>query len=128
MDTNQLVNIGMSLLPFRDSGECHFTFIMDGKIIRTMGMNLRKTHTFAHNNGYVYPSIHAELDAFRKLPRGTNCSRLKMVNLRLSRTSLRTGTPILRMSKPCVHCTPWIEACGFKEVWYTSDDGWHVLN
>ena len=122
-----LTNISMGLLPARDDEKCHFTFILDGSYVVSMGVNLKKTHPGVHKLGYEYPVIHSEFDAYRKLPRGIQCSRLRMVNLRLSRSSIRTRSPILRMSKPCQYCLPWVTNCGFKEIWYTKDDGWYVL-
>lgn len=91
------------------------------------GFNQQKTHPFAFYNGYRYPSIHAELDAFRKRPRDIDLSKCTMINIRLSRSSIRYNKPILRMSKPCIYCDSWVRSCNFKDVFYSTDNGFETL-
>ena len=103
----------------------HFSFILQKNRVIGVGTNhLFKTHPKGAEYGYRYAAIHSELDAFLDLPREIDYRKLKLINVRLSRKSLKERRPILRMSRPCVHCSVWIQNIGFKEIWYSTDQGW----
>lgn len=112
----------MSMMPYRSGDKLHFAFICDKGNIISMGMNSSKTHTLAYKHGYTYPNLHAELDAIVKARR-YDLSRCVMYNIRLSRMSLRKQHPVLRMSKPCVHCNDLVRSFGLRGVFYTTDNG-----
>lgn len=122
-----LVQIAMSMLPELEGSKLHFSFITYKNNIISIGTNLNKTHTKAKTLGYRFPCIHSEMSAFLKVRKGTDLSRCRLVNIRLSRASVKKKTPILRMSKPCENCLPWCSGT-FKEIIFTQDDGFYSLS
>jgi len=124
---DNILQIAMTMLKHGVKEKNHFSFILQKNRIIGVGKNhLFKTHPKGQKYGYRYSAIHSELDAFLDLPREIDYRRLKLVNVRLSSKSLREKRPILRMSKPCAHCSIWIKKIGFKEIWYSTDDGWEL--
>jgi len=126
---DSLLKIAISILP--EMGDCekkHFTFITRKNNILALGLNRPfKTHPTAKLHGYRYSGIHSELDAINRLPYGTDFKRCYLINMRLSADSLKRNRPILRMSKPCPKCLPWILGMGFRDVLYTDDSGFLSL-
>ena len=56
-------------------------------------------------------SCHAEIAAIKKLPRGINMSKIKLIVVRKG----------MRMSKPCENCEKVIKCLGIKKVYYSCD-------
>lgn len=101
----------------------HFSFIMYGNRIVTIGTNIGKTHTEAYKLKYAYPSIHSELSAYvRAKKTGVQLSDCTLVNVRLSRLSIKKDRPILRMSKPCKYCLQWCQPM-FDRIIYSTNEG-----
>ena len=121
------LSIAFQILPEIVREKNHFTFIIDKNRILSIGVNSSKTHTEAVRLGYRFPSIHSELAALLKLPYGTDTHKCNLVNIRLSRASIRYNRPILRMSKPCQYCEKWIRQMAFRNVVYSNDEGFHKL-
>lgn len=126
---DKLIEVSMGLLPSRLAQEkIHFCYILDkNKKIISIGQNSGKTHPAAADKNYPWPNLHAELDAFIKAPQNIEYSRCTMINVRLSRKSYKVGSPIFRMSRPCAYCIPWIIATKFKQVYYTTNEGFAIL-
>ena len=70
-------------------------------------------------------SLHAEMDAFQKLPQFSKHTVITMIVFRTTRNDTLT------MSRPCCHCIPKIakllkqKNCSLKggSIWYTNWDG-----
>jgi hypothetical protein len=102
---------------FADDTRTHLSFILSKNKIVSIGQeNREKTHPRAVQLGYMYPTIHSELDAFNRLSKSRRSDKLILVNTRVSPTKK------LGMSKPCRYCMPWVQTL-FEEVWYTNQDG-----
>ena len=111
---NDVLNLAKSLA--KDE-RTHFSFILRGNRIVSFGEEKRsKTHPLAAKYGYKYPTIHSELDAFRKLSKDSRCDGLVLVNARVSPTGK------LGMSRPCKYCMGWVGEI-FDEIWYTNTEG-----
>lgn len=121
------VSIAFAILPEVCKEKNHFTFLTKGSSIVAVGINSCKTHPLASKYGYHWPSLHSELSAYIKCPKDIDFSRCRMINIRLSRASLRAKRPILRMSKPCETCHSWVCALGLREILYTTDSGFTKL-
>jgi len=102
----------------------HFTFILDGSRIVSMGVNKRsKTHP---KSPHPFKSIHSELDAILNIKITDECkrfhfmnlaefaSKLELMNIRL----LKNGDTA--MAKPCKHCQRMVDSMGFKKISYTT--------
>lgn len=128
---NHLMNLSMALMPGLDSHKLkayHFSFVIHKNRIVSIGSNTDKTHTEAYKLKYLYPSIHSELDAYIRAKRVlSNLEDCNLVNIRLSRLSLRKKSPILRMSRPCKYCLPWCQNI-FKNIVYSTDEGFERIS
>ena len=126
-----LSNIALALMPSLNEERekaYHFSFILYRSKILTIGTNIGKTHPEAYKLKYAYPSIHSELSAYVKAKKlGIQLSDCALVNIRLSRLSIKKKRPILRMSKPCKYCLPWCQST-FDKIIYTTDEGFIEIN
>ena len=105
------------------SSKRHVSLIVDkvGNVF-SHGRNGVKTHPLSEKYGYRYGEMHSELDAFTRLPYYTRCrDDLILVNFRFNRFGE------MRMSRPCVKCTPWCTAI-FSRIFYSTRDGMKELN
>lgn len=126
---DNILQVSMLMLKHDLKEKNHFSFILQKNRIIGVGTNhMFKTHPKGAQYGYRYSAIHSELDAFLDLPREIDYRKLKLINVRLSRKSIKEKRPILRMSKPCHHCSVWIKNIGFKEIWYSTDEGWNKFD
>ncbi len=106
----------------------HFSFIVKNSKILALGLNQPyKTHPWAHRYGYRFSSVHSEWDAVVKLRHKHDFTKLRMINIRLSGSSLQADKPILRCSKPCKHCSLWLMGLGFRDIIYSVDTGFEKL-
>lgn len=85
-----------------------------GQVI-SVGFNRRKTHPLAQKIGYLNDERHAELDALVQIPHPLR-DGLALVNFRFNNQG------ILRMSKPCKLCLPWV-VDAFETVYYSDRNG-----
>jgi deoxycytidylate deaminase len=79
---------------------------------------------FGQNNltkQYNTPTLHAEIDAYKKLPRYYMSLDLDMVVVRFSKEGK------LCQSRPCYHCLKALTESGIsiKNVYYSKDDDMH---
>lgn len=124
---DKVIELSMAFAPsLMHSDKMHMSFILHGKRVISFGHNSEKTHPEAYYRGYRYPSLHSELACFINRPRNINMNQCELINVRLSRVSIKQNRPVLRMSKPCIHCDKWVRSM-FKSVWYTNDDGFIKL-
>ena len=124
-----LVNVAMGMLPkIEGSHAKHFSFILVNSKILAVGINHPfKTHPIAMKCGYRFDSIHSELAAVTQLRHKINFQKCRLVNIRLSSSSLKYGKPILRMSRPCILCIKWILLMNFKQIYYSTNEGFEKL-
>lgn len=103
----------------------HFSFIIDGGRIVSMGVNSPKTHPMNLRFNYVnrnrtrissFVGTHSELSAVMKLGRD-ECKGLVLINTRINRNEQ------LDCSRPCAGCADLVERMGFKHVIYTAKGG-----
>lgn len=106
-----------------DQGRCpHFAFLVKkGKILSAGTNNIRKTVPTAHKNGYPYPYRHAEIDSILSAPRFINFKKCTLVVIRVNKNGE------ILMSRPCKHCRNFIKKFNFKEVIYSTDEGFDKL-
>jgi hypothetical protein len=126
-----LVEIAYGILPklvCNRGGSHHFSFILKSSKVLAVGVNQpEKTHVFAARYGYRFSSIHSELMAVNRLRHKTDFSKCRMVNIRLSSLSIKSRQPILRMSKPCLICQSWLSALNFKDIYYSTNNGFDKM-
>lgn len=100
----------------------HFSFIIDGNRILSIGFNKPKTHPYNLKFNYVNKQknrisdivgTHSEMNAVLKHGK-ENCKNLILVNTRINRNNE------LDYSKPCVGCLDMIKSLGFKKIYYTN--------
>lgn len=103
----------------------HFSFIMDGLKVVSMGVNSPKTHPLNLRFNYVnrdrdsiasLVGTHSELNAVTKIGRDA-CRGLVLVNTRINRND------DLDCSRPCPGCTDMIRRLGFRAVFHTVKGG-----
>lgn len=130
---DQSVSIALSLLPkakeIRDSKNKFFHFAFGyhkNKLLAIGQNNPEKTHTQAlmlakrFNTDLKYPYLHAETDLISRLwGKHYIDGNMKMVIVRLNKKGE------LRNSKPCSRCSKIIKALGIKDIYWSTDDGFH---
>lgn len=103
----------------------HFSFILDGARIVSMGINSPKTHPMNLKFNYMnrnkvrissFVGTHSELNAVMKMGY-PDCSGLILINTRINRNDE------LDCSKPCLGCTDMMGKLGFKAAIYTTKGG-----
>ena len=94
----------------------HISLIIHKRKIISVGQNVFKTHPDAVRLGYKFAEMHAELDAYRKIPKSLRGEKLILLNFRFN----RFGS--FRNSKPCCVCEKWCSEI-FHKIYYTTDDG-----
>lgn len=115
---DKLVKRSFELLPkISHSGNRHFSYILDGKHVLSIGINnIKKTHPLAIK--YKYPYLHAEACAVARFPfPPSELKGLRMVNVRIGKDG------IVKMAKPCIGCSNFLAAFNLKEIWYTNENG-----
>jgi len=100
----------------------HFSFIMDGNRILSIGFNKSKTHPYNLKFNYVNKQknkiseiigTHSEMNAVLKYGK-QNCKNLVLINTRINRNNE------LDYSKPCNGCLHMISSLGFKKIYYSN--------
>ena len=98
----------------------HISLIFHKRRLVSIGANHFKTHPKTQELGYMFPEMHSELDAFRKVPRNIRNKKLVLVNVRMN------AQKKIRMSKPCDVCSGW--CCQvFDQIYYTDNEGFRKL-
>ena len=97
-----------------DREKAHVSLIVRKNQLVAVGANNWKTHPKAMAMGYMYPYLHSELDAFRKIK--VPMDRLCLYNYRFSKTGK------LGMSRPCKFCMPWCTHV-FDRITYSNEEG-----
>jgi len=97
-----------------DRDRAHISLIVRKNRLLAVGTNNWKTHPKTAEYGYMYPYLHSELDAFRKIK--TPHDKMVLYNFRFSKTG-RLG-----MSKPCKFCMPWCSHV-FDRIIYSNEEG-----
>jgi len=103
----------------------HFTFILDGAKIISMGVNYtQKTHVKSEHS---FRRIHSELDAILKVQiRGEN-KKYHMQNVAALFNSCTVANfrimadGSVGMAKPCKFCEKLLEDLGFKDIWWSTE-------
>jgi deoxycytidylate deaminase len=114
------MEIAQSLLSKPIGSYKHFTFILRGNKILSIGWNDLHANDAKINGKYIkYPlgGIHSEAAAIEKLNDFNNCRKLTLLNIRLNKKG------ILRLSKPCEHCNNLLLAIGFNKIYYSTNEG-----
>jgi len=123
MNLERIIEVSHALAGKRKSvHRCrHFSFILDGNRILSIGINNPKTHPYNLNFNYINKQktrisdivgTHSELSAVLKY--GKDCKNLTLVNTRINRNNE------IDYSKPCCGCFDMIISMGFKKVYYTN--------
>lgn len=103
----------------------HFTFILDGKRIVSLGTNSRKTHPLNLLHPYTnrnmeiisqFVGTHSEMKAVLRLG-PQNCRGLSLLNVRIDRNGR------VSQSRPCRGCMSMIRNLGLFEVLHTDHEG-----
>lgn len=117
---HRCVEIAQSLLDKPNSSYKHFSFILKGTKIYSIGWNDVKAKSAKISGKYVdYPlgGVHAEANAIAKLDDLNVCRRATLLNLRLNNRGQ------IRLSKPCPICNNLLYAIGFNKIYYSTDEG-----
>lgn len=122
----QLLQLSCSLIDGIDSDSKHVSFVLRKNKILSFGTNKSlQTHPLAKRFNCRFGTMHSELSAILKAKKSSDFIGVTLVNIRLSATTLRSGVPILRNSKPCAACMRLILSNPeIQEVIYTTNEGW----
>jgi tRNA(Arg) A34 adenosine deaminase TadA len=115
MKINRYVEIAKANIHKIEKQEKHFSFIMQGSKILSIGMNNPNEHPKAYKYGYKFGDIHSELSAILKYGE-EDCSDVYMINIRIN----RFGN--VRNSKPCKTCQNVLKMFRFKKIFYSTTD------
>lgn len=111
-----------------NGGSHHFSFILKSSRLVALGCNEPyRTHPIAAIHKHRFSSVHSELAAIAKVRHKHDLRSLTMVNVRLSSLSIKAGRPILRNSRPCVHCLQMLETFSFGKIFYSTESGFEKL-
>ncbi len=124
---NKCIEIAKCLKKDRQTGRAfHVTFVYNKNKLISIGINnlkkLHRRHIFGCYKGFkdnpekYVASLHSEIDAIIKMGK-TDCSKLTFVNIRIDNEEK------VKMAKPCQNCMKILEGLGYKNVFYTKDDG-----
>ena len=126
MRSDRYIEISRALMPEHQCRRTfHTTFIVRKGKIQSIGINSTKTHP--RNLKYNYQGadgvdirsivgVHSELDAVIKMGR-KDCSDCVFINVRIDNNGQ------VAMSAPCEGCQCVLRQVGFKQVWYTNNEG-----
>lgn len=112
--------IARSLIHLPQSNKRHFSFIVDGNKILSVGWNNGwKTHPMAYKFGHRYHSIHSELAAILNINfPPAQLQDYEILNLRLNKEG---G---LVHARPCFHCCHLLCSFGLlRRCQYTNSKG-----
>lgn len=114
---DKIVKLSYELIHIPNSNFKHFTYIVDGNKILSIGYNNAwKTHTIAHKYKYLFNCIHSEVSAIIRFQYHEEyLPRCKVVNVRIN----KAGN--ICMAKPCNRCLSILTDVGFKEIWFTNN-------
>lgn len=116
--------IAGAMLDKPNSAFLHFTFIVKGSKILSIGWNNTWASPLRIRNRYIiYPlgGIHSEAASIKKLFDLDDCRKATLVNIRLNNQRQ------LRNSKPCEVCTNLIYTLGFKKIFFSTESGFEKL-
>ncbi len=117
----KLLRIAYDLRGSVDAGNKHFTFLIRGNKVVSLGWNNScKSHPMGKKLGYFSSRIHSELSAYIRLQDKSQIPNLSIVNIRMSKTG------VINIARPCKYCMPWIQSLGFRKLYYTQADGQFV--
>jgi hypothetical protein len=112
--TDKWEHLAFKIAETIDRDKAHVSLIVRKNQLVAIGTNNWKTHPKTVEYGYMYPYLHSELDAFRKIK--TPLDKLVLFNFRISKTGK------LGMSRPCKFCMPWCSQV-FDRVIYSNENG-----
>lgn len=121
---NRFVQLATALLHKPESSFKHFSFIVKGTRIYSVGWNsTTKPGAMIDGHRFIYPrgGAHSEADSISNLSDLNICRKGTMVNIRLNKRGQ------LRNSRPCYICQKIIESVGFNRVYYSTDSGFEML-
>jgi deoxycytidylate deaminase len=121
------IEITKCLKKHRQTGRAfHCTFVYEKSKLLCIGINnLKKLHRknifgvykgFKDNPEKYIASIHSEIDALIKMGK-TDCSKLTFINVRID------NEDNVKIAKPCQNCMKVLQGLGFKNIFYTLDNG-----
>lgn len=116
---DKLVRRSFKLLEkVQHDGQRHFSFILDGNDVLSIGVNNpRKTDPIALTH-YKYHYAHAEAIAIKRfIFPPIELKGMSMVNIRIS----KNGS--LCLSKPCNGCQRFLAAFELREIWFSTSEG-----
>lgn len=108
------------------SGSCehraqHISFLLRKNRIISVGVNKRRTDTFAYKHGYKYPSTHSELQAIKTVRYKPQQARgAILVNIRVLRDSSKNGV-VYSLARPCPACLALARSCGVSKIYFTTE-------
>lgn len=120
----RLVEVAKALISKPEGREKHFTFIMKGSKVVSIGFNNVFTARVKIDGKYeIYPfgGVHSEADAIANLRCLDNTNRLTVVNLRINTFGQ------LGLSKPCEVCKGFLARFGFRTVYFSTRTGFDRL-
>lgn len=116
---NRLLDMSFERLHMIDGKTKHFTFLVNKNRIVHMGWNDYNTsHPILQKLGYGLKKLHSEVAAI--LPFRNNLQSL--AGMDIVNTRVNTFGEI-KLSKPCIICAHWVGMVGFKNIYYTDNDG-----
>ena len=111
---NRWLNLAYHVASTVDRDRAHISLIVRKSQLLAIGSNNWKTHPKTVKYGYMYPYLHSELDAFRKIKMPTD--RMILYNFRFSKTGK------LGMARPCQFCMPWCTHV-FDKIIFSNEEG-----
>jgi len=121
---NRLIDISRALFHKPEGRFKHFTFVLKGTKIISIGFNnIYKDATKINGHYYTYPygGVHSEANAIANIPDLNMTKRYTIINTRLDHSK------VLQNSKPCSVCQGYLCMFGFRAVYYSMPDGFHQL-
>lgn len=115
----KLIDKSYALIDLPQSRFKHFTFFVRRNRILQIGWNFsRRTHTASKKYGFRFETLHSEIHALiGAKPHREDFHRIKVYNVRINNLGEVAN------AMPCVNCGPVLDMYGFKDIFYTGEDG-----
>lgn len=121
---HKCVELAHAMVDLPNSYFKHFSFLMKGSKILSVGWNDRSANSFKINEKLVsYPlgGLHSESFCIKRLQDFNMCRRATLVNVRINKQGE------LRNSKPCDICSNLLNVLGFRIIYYSTNDGFSSM-
>lgn len=117
----KLIRMSYNLIPLHNESKFkHYSFLVRrNNILGIYLNNPTKTHSLSKRFKFKWQTLHSEIAllASTSFVFGKEFPRLKVYNVRINNLGQ------ISIAKPCINCDLALKSFGFRDVYYTNNDG-----